>query len=119
MNPHDIATSYLSLWNDADPDARRARLEREWTSDARYVDPMMSGAGRAGIASMIERARTQFPGHGFALRGTPDGHGGYVRFSWSLAPDGGAAVAGGTDVIRVDGDGRIAEVVGFLDAGAA
>jgi hypothetical protein len=64
---------------------------------------------------MIAGARAQFPGHGFALAGTPDGHGRFVRFSWTLAPAGGAAIAGGTDVVRLDEVGRIAEVIGFLD----
>ena len=45
---------------------------------------------------MIAGARAQFPGHEFRPRGTPDGHGLFARFSWSLAPQGGTPVAGGT-----------------------
>jgi len=73
---------------------------------------------RGAICAMIEQARTQFPGHAFSLRGKPDSHRQFVRFSWDLAPEGGPSVAGGADVVRLDAQGRIAEVVGFLDGGA-
>lgn len=118
-DPLAIATTYLAVWNEADDARRRDLLNRGWAADARYVDPLMQGEGCEGIAQMIEAARTRFPGHGFALLGTPDGHGDHVRFSWTLAPTGGAPVAGGTDVVRLDDAGRIAEVVGFLDGAAA
>ena len=118
-DPRTIADTYLALWNEADDDARRVRLAAAWTADARYADPLMSGTGHDGIAAMIAGARAQFPGHRFTLAGTPDGHGPFVRFAWTLAPDDGAVVAGGTDVVRLDDDSRIAEVIGFLDGGAA
>jgi len=117
--PLAVAQAYLALWNEADDSRRRAALAEGWTPDARYADPIMTGEGRDGIAAMIAGARAQFPGHGFALRGTADGHGPFVRFSWSLAPEGGAPVAGGTDVMTLDADGRIENVVGFLDGTAA
>ena len=117
--PMAIAAGYLAAWNEDDDLRRRELLEQGWAADARYADPLMQGEGRDGIARMIESARAQFPGHVFTLSGTPDGHGVHVRFSWTLAPDGGTPVAGGTDMVRLDGEGRIAEVVGFLDGGAA
>ena len=117
--PMAIAAGYLAAWNEDDDLRRRELLEQGWAADARYADPLMQGEGRDGIARMIESARAQFPGHGFMLSGTPDGHGVHVRFSWTLAPDGGTPVAGGTDMVRLDGVGRIAEVVGFLDGDAA
>lgn len=118
-DPKTIADRYLAVWNEADDARRVALLAEDWAADARYVDPMMQGEGRNGIAAMIQGARAQFPGHGFTLRGIPDGHGNYVRFSWDLAPEGAPAFARGTDIVRLDGDGRIADVVGFLDGGLA
>jgi len=110
-----IADCYLALWNEPDAARRRALIARTWRPDARYDDPLMAGDGHEGICRMIEAAREHFPGHAFTLRGEPDGHGTWVRFSWSLAPQGGVPVAGGTDVARMDGDGRFAQVTGFLD----
>ena len=110
-----IADAYLALWNEAGDDARRAALETGWTASARYIDPVMRGEGRDGIAAMIGAARAQFPGHRFTLRGTPDGHDAFVRCSWTLAPEGGSAIAAGTDIVRLDEAGKIAEVIGFLE----
>ncbi|KHJ53606.1 polyketide cyclase [Aureimonas altamirensis] len=117
--PGMIADAYLSVWNEADDAKRLALLAEGWSRDARYVDPLMSGEGHAGIATLIGAARAQFPGHSFTLRGTPDGHGAYVRFAWNLAGEDGPVVAGGTDVVKLDDNGRIVVVVGFLDGGSA
>lgn len=117
--PKTIADDYIALWNEADDIARRTRLAKGWREDARYADPMMAGEGREEIAKMIEGARAQFPGHRFTLAGTPDGHGDVARFSWTLAPKGGVSAARGTDVVRTDDEGRIAEVIGFLDGETA
>lgn len=110
----DTATDYLAVWNEAEPSARRHRLEA-WHPDVCYRDPLMQADGRAALGEMIEGARAQFPGLSFHLDGTVDGHGAFARFSWTLAPDAGPAVAAGTDVVRLDGDGRIVEIIGFLD----
>lgn len=118
-DPNSIADSYIALWNDADDLSRHARLSAGWSANARYADPMMTVDGHDGIAAMIIGARAQFPGHAFTVTGAPDGHGDFVRFSWALGPVGAAAVAAGTDVVRLDGAGRIAEVIGFLDGAAA
>jgi hypothetical protein len=114
-NPEAIAREYLAVWNQPDAERRQADMAQRWTDDARYADPMMAASGRDAIGVMIEQARAQFPGHAFALRGQPDSHRDFVRFSWTLAPADGTPVGGGTDVVRLDADGRIAEVIGFLD----
>lgn len=109
-----IRDQYLEAWNEPDDAARLALLRRGWSADASYVDPMMSGDGHDGISAMIGAARATFPGHSFHPRGSVDGHGSFVRFSWSLVA-GGEPVANGTDVVTTDPDGRIRGVVGFLD----
>ncbi|WP_061936019.1 nuclear transport factor 2 family protein [Aureimonas sp. AU22] len=110
----DTANDYLAAWNETEPSARRHRLDA-WHPDVRYRDPLMQADGRAALAEMIEGARAQFPGLSFRLQGTADGHGPFVRFSWTLNPDAGPAVAAGTDVVRLDGSGRIVEIIGFMD----
>ena len=116
--PHAIADRYLATWNESDAVRRQALIAELWSPRGRYADPMMSGEGHDGIARMIEAARAQFPGLRFSARGEPDGHGPFARFSWSLGPAGGAPVAGGTDVARLDEHGRVIEVIGFLDGSA-
>ena len=116
--PHAIAERYLATWNEPDAAHRQALVAGLWNPQGRYADPMMSGQGHDGIARMIEAARAQFPGLVFTPRGASDGHGPFARFSWSLGPAGGAPVAGGTDVARLDDQGRVVEVIGFLDGSA-
>jgi hypothetical protein len=114
-DPRTLADRYLATWNEPDAARRGELLAALWAPDGRYADPLMAGTGPAHIGTLIEAARAQFAGLAFSLRGTPDGHGDFARFSWALGPAGGAAIAGGTDVARVDADGRLAEVVGFID----
>ena len=87
-----------------------------WTEDGGYTDPLADVRGHEGIAAVIAAAREQFPGFEFRLTGVVDGHHDIARFSWELvsAADGSAPVAG-SDVITLDGQGRIRAVLGFLD----
>lgn len=119
FEPKMITDKYLAVWNEENGSHRRALLAEGWAECARYVDPLMSGQGREAIATMIEGARGQFAGHRFELVGTPDGHGEHVRFSWTLVASNGPAIGSGTDFVRLDERGRIAEVVGFLNGVAA
>ena len=110
-----IAERYIAAWNERDATARRAQVAGIFTLDATYRDPMMAGDGHTGIDAMIAAAQAHFPGHVFALQGTPQGHHDVLRFSWRLAAPGGQDVAFGTDVAHVSADGRLASVAGFLD----
>jgi len=104
---------YLAAWNENDAVRRRALVERAFAAEARYLDPHFEGAGHDGIAAMIGGVQEQFPGHRFDLVEGPDGHHDRVRFTWHLnGPNGTVAV--GTDFATTTGDGRLADVTGFL-----
>ena len=110
-----VASRYIDLWNETVADRRHAMLAANWTNDATYVDPLMSGEGHAGIDALIAGVQQRFPGFRFTLIGKPDGYAEHVRFSWSLGPgDFVDAPIEGTDVLVVR-DGRIQSVTGFLD----
>ena len=106
-----IASRYIDLWNERSPDRRRDMLAANWTSDARYVDPLMSGDGRDGVDALISGVQQRFPDFRFRLIGEPNGFGDHARFSWGLGPD---SPIKGTDfaVLR---EGRIRSITGFLD----
>lgn len=110
-----IARQYLDVWNETDAGRRAALIAQTFTEDATYVDPMMQADGADALGTMIGGAQSHFAGHRFVVRGTPEGHNNRVRFSWSLAADGAAPVAYGTDIAVVAADGRIQSVTGFLD----
>jgi len=110
-----LVENYIAMWNEADPAQRRELVARTVSPDASYLDPLMSGDGVDGIDAMIAGAQEQYPGHRFALVGAPDAHHDRVRFSWSIAPDGGDPIAIGHDFATVDGDGRMRSITGFLE----
>ncbi len=112
---HDtLVAGYLAAWNAGDPADRQAEVARAFTETATYIDPLASVSGHDGIAALIGAVQAQFPGLAFRGTGRIDSYGDKLRFSWELAPAGGAAVAGGTDFAVVS-DGRLASVTGFLD----
>ncbi|MER8225170.1 nuclear transport factor 2 family protein [Streptomyces sp. NPDC094143] len=112
----DAVTRYLEAWNAGDPAARAEAVAAAWTQDGGYTDPLADVSGHDGITALIAAVREQFPGFVFRLTGDVDGHHDTARFSWELvsAADGSAPVAG-SDVITLDGQGRIRAVLGFLD----
>ena len=117
----DVSTlveRYFAVWNEPDAARRRELIARTWTSDAFYIDPLMQGQGRDGIDAMVSGVQAQFPGHSFRQTNAVDAHNDRVRFGWELAPEGGPAVASGTDFGVIAGD-RLQSITGFLDHLAA
>src|SRR5260370_23160102 len=56
-----IANSYIELWNERTPSRRREMLATNWTADAKYVDPLMSGDGHDGVDALIAGVHQRFP----------------------------------------------------------
>ena len=114
----NIARRYIDLWNERTPARRREILAANWATDARYVDPLMSGDGHDGVDALIAGVQQRFPDFKFSLIGEPNGFGDHGRFScrfpWGLGPDGADSPIKGTD-FAVLSDGRIRSITGFLD----
>jgi hypothetical protein len=114
-----VVDAYIDMWNESDPARRREIIARAWAQDASYLDPHFSGDGPDGIDAMVAAVQEQFPGHRFRLAMGPEAHHDRVRFGWQLVSDAsGQAVAAGTDFATLDGDGRLRDVTGFLEAAA-
>jgi len=109
-----VANRYIDLWNERTPSRRREILTANWATDAKYVDPLMSGEGHDGVDALVAGVQQRFPDFKFSLIGEPNGFGDHVRFSWGLGPDGGDSPIKGTD-FAVLSDGRIRSITGFLD----
>jgi hypothetical protein len=110
-----VAHRYIELWNERAPNRRREMLAANWTSDAKYVDPLMAGDGHDGVDALISGVQQKFPDFRFTLIGEPNGFGEHVRFSWGLGPDGTDSPIKGTDFAVLSKDGRIRSITGFLD----
>lgn len=109
-----IAQNYFAAWNEADAGRRDGLLDAAFTKDVSYRDPIMQGDGHAGLTALIGGVQQRFPGFRFSLRGTPDGFGEFIRFSWNLGPEGVDSVIEGTDIGLIE-NGRLKTITGFLD----
>jgi hypothetical protein len=107
--------AYVATWNETDAARRQAGIARAWAADGRYRDPLMASDGHAAIDAMLAGVQAKFPG--FVLRRTSkvDAHNGAARFTWSLGPASGPSVVEGVDFCELTPDGRLVEVVGFID----
>ncbi|MGW0212288.1 nuclear transport factor 2 family protein [Streptomyces sp. NPDC003233] len=110
------AARYFEAWNATEPEALKKAVAAAWTTDGGYTDPLADVRGHEGIAAVIAAAQEQFPGFVFRPLGAVDGHHDTARFGWELVneADGSAPVAG-FDVVTLDDEGRIRQVLGFLD----
>lgn len=110
-----LARRYLEVWNATDPAKRRELIERLFTPQATYTDPLGAVEGWDGIDTFVAGAQQQFAGLSFSLGGQVDGHHDIARFHWHLGQDDvGEPVVIGFDVIHTEGE-RIGAVYGFLD----
>jgi hypothetical protein len=110
----NIANHYIATWNEIDAFRRQQLIEKGWSSDARYQDPLASTKGHVELDALIGSVHTRFPGFRFALLGKADGHGDFIRFSWGLGPAGAEPIVEGSDVVVLE-NGRMKSVIGFLD----
>jgi hypothetical protein len=110
-----VAARYIEAWNENDDAARQKLIDDACASGVTYTDPLASAASAEELNALISAVRGQFPGMRFDLRGSVDGHHDQARFQWTLGPAGAEAIVVGFDVIQLDGDGRISNVLGFLD----
>ena len=115
LDPAEVAAQYVAIWNDTDPASRRAGIERLFTAQARYADPLVASAGHDGLDAMMAAVQERFAGLRFEVSGRQDAHHDVVRFSWSLGAPGAEPLACGTDIAVMAPDGRIDAVTGFLD----
>lgn len=111
-----IVGNYLAAWNEGDDEARAKLVREVFTEDATFTDPLADVSGPESINALIGAARAQFPGLVFSPGGPVDQHHDIARFTWHLGPAGAAEpLAIGFDVAKVDADGRITTIFGFLD----
>ena len=110
----DLIDRYIAMWNETDSLRRRRLIAETWTETAHYADPAITGDGRAGIDAMVEAVQARFPGHKFRRTSDIDTVHDRARFTWELAPEGGAPLVKGTDFAVLAGE-RLATVTGFFD----
>jgi len=111
----NVVSRYLAVWNETDAPARRKRIDELFAADVRYVDPMAAVSGREALDGLVGAVQQQFPGLTFSLGEPVDAHHDQARFTWHLSAVPGEPLVVGFDVAELDGEGRIRQVLGFLD----
>ncbi|MET8865701.1 nuclear transport factor 2 family protein [Nonomuraea sp. NPDC004580] len=112
---NELVERYLAAWNEIRPDARQALVADVFAEDATYTDPVVAVRGRDGLDATIAAVQEQFEGLRFSLGGPVDAHHDLARFTWHLGAAGADPLVIGFDVVVIGDDGRISQVLGFLD----
>jgi hypothetical protein len=110
-----VVAQYLAVWNTTDEADRRKAIDGVFAEDVRYVDPLAAVEGRDALNGLIGAVHQQFPGLVFTAAGPADAHHEQGRFTWHLGSPDGEPLVIGFDVAELDGEGRIRQVLGFLD----
>ncbi len=112
--PVAIAEAYIAVWNERRAAARKDKLASHWAGSAAYLDPQIRVEGLDAIDALIAGVQERFPVFRFALKPSASGYDDVVRLAWTLGPAGAEAPIEGSDVL-VLADGKIKDVIGFLD----
>ena len=108
-----MRANLLEVFNERDPELRRAAIARSYTSDVRFSDPDEVVEGHDALDAKAGRILDDAPGFVF----TPDGEVqvnhdlGYL--AWNFGPDGAPPVVRGIDIALVR-DGLIASIYTLL-----
>ena len=110
-----LADRYIDLWNAHDSALRTDLVERTFSEDGTYRDPLLTGDGRSGIEAMIAAAQPQFGHYRFHRTGPVDAHHDRIRFTWELSDNGADVQVAGIDFGVVSADGLLDSITGFFD----
>jgi hypothetical protein len=114
-NIESVVENYVASWNETDPARRQSSLAASCAANASYRDPVMVSDGQAGLDAMLAGVQAKFPGFVLKRISKVDSHNNAVRFAWSLGPVSGPSVVEGVDFATLSSDGKLANIVGFID----
>jgi hypothetical protein len=138
VDPTSLVERYVALWNEPDPDVRRAIIRALWAPEGEHVldppeelrrpaealgfgKPALEIRGHAAIETRAARAHEEFvePGeYVFRPRDNAVRLRDIVKFNWEMVTTATGEVAGaGLDVFVLDGQGRIIVDYQFVEGG--
>jgi hypothetical protein len=109
-----VVETYVRAWHERDEAARRRLLEESWADDGVYTDPNATVEGRDALIEAIVTFHEQRPDVRIEVRSRVDAFGSQFRFAWATVDGAGTVLREGVDFGQLDGDGRIALIVGFF-----
>lgn len=106
---------YCAIWNEPEPERRRALLESVWAVRATYTDPRADTTGVDELLAHIAAVRAGRPGARIVRTTAVDVHHGLARFGWRVVEADGTPLPEGIDIALLSPDGeRIERIVGFF-----
>jgi hypothetical protein len=111
-----VVSAYGAAWMDVDEAERRRLLDVAWSDDGLYQDPTADVSGREALVQHIAGFRQRLPGFKIIVTSGVDHHHGKFHFLWKMVGPDGQTTVEGRDFGELDGDGRIARIVGFFGA---
>jgi hypothetical protein len=124
------------MWNEEDPEARRAAVRELWAEDGGqilqppremldeagrigFINPVLEARGHHALEARVTRAYEEFVAPGeFRFRARDDAMriGDVIKFGWEMVPAaGGEAVAAGTEFLVLDARGCIRSDYQFIE----
>lgn len=110
---------YVAFWNAPTPEAMRALGAEVFTGDLMYHAPVGVLTGAEALVGFATEFRQHMGAAVFTARSEPEEHHDRIRLRWEIVLPDGTSFAEGTDVISVEEDGRVRDVVSFLDRAPA
>ena len=108
---------YVGVWNEPDPDTRRATIAELWAPDGTELLETAEHTGHRELEARVTEAYERFVAGGeyvFVPAGDTAAHHGLVAFRTHMVPvGGGAAVWTGAMFVELDAEGRIRRDVQF------
>lgn len=109
--PPAALVDYVAAWNEPEASARELLLSG-FAAGGRYVDPTVDAVGRDALAAHITAFRVSQPGTTFERTSAVRQAREWLLFEWAMHT--GGRTTPGTDIVRLDDEGRVALVAGFL-----
>jgi len=135
-NPNELADRYVALWNEPEPERRRAAIAALWTEDgAQILQPpqeiraaaaapgigmtaVLEARGHAALEARATSAHEQFIAGGdftFRRRENVQRLGDVVKFNWEMVSGSGVVAGVGLEFLVLAPDGRIRTDYQFIE----
>jgi hypothetical protein len=132
-DPNELADRYVAIWNEPDPERRRAAVKQLWSdagmqilrppqeirevAETLAMSPILESRGHAELEARVTRAHEQFAAkYEFRRSGRADRLQDVLTFRWeAILRDSGEPDGAGRHVFMLDPDGRIRLDYLFVD----
>ena len=137
IDPKELVSRYVAVWNEPDPELRRKAIHGLWTQDGAHIlqppqeiresatglgftSTTLEAHGHDELEVRVTRAYQEFVASGeftFRPRDNANRLHNVVKFNWEMVPSGGGKAAGvGLEILLLDEDGRIKIDYQFIES---